>query len=250
MYQAQFRFYADLNYFLPPGQRQTPVKYAFHGRPAIKDAIEALGIPHPEVDFILVDGVPVDFDYHLQAGDRVGVYPFFQSLELPLYIRLRATRQGPAQFVLDIHLGRLAAYLRLLGFDALYRNDYQDDQMAAIASKQGRILLTRDRGLLKRSEVRYGYCLRSSQPREQVLEILRRFQLGADIKPLIRCLRCNGMLATVHKGEVKEMLPDSVREEHQDFRQCQGCGQIYWRGSHYDRLNAFLKGLLATLGLN
>jgi uncharacterized protein with PIN domain len=152
--------------------------------------------------------------------------------------------------VLDIHLGRLAAYLRLLGFDALYRNDYQDDQMAAIASKQGRILLTRDRGLLKRSEVRYGYCLRSSQPREQVLEILRRFQLGADIKPLIRCLRCNGMLATVHKGEVKEMLPDSVREEHQDFRQCQGCGQIYWRGSHYDRLNAFLKGLLATLGLN
>lgn len=248
MNHAHFRFYANLRYFLSRGNDQGD--YLFHGEPSIKDAIEALGVPHPEVDLILVDGVPVNFDYHLQAGDRVSVYPLFRSLELPPSTRLRAPSPDPPQFVLDIHLGRLAAYLRLLGFDALYRNDYQDDQLAEIASKQNRILLTRDRGLLKRSEVCYGYCLRSSQPREQVMEVLQRFRLGADIRPFTRCMRCNDMLAPVGKVEVEQMLPDSVREQHQDFRRCRGCGQVYWRGSHYDRLNAFIQGVVATLGLN
>jgi len=249
MNQANIRVYADLVYFLPRGRGQSPVAYSFHGEPSIKDAVEALGIPHPEVELILVNGMPVDFGYHLQHGDRVSVFPVFRSLDLPPSMSLADPTPDPARFVLDIHLGRLAAYLRLLGFDSLYRNDYQDDQLAAIAAYQSRLLLTRDRGLLKRGEVRRGYCLRSSQPREQVLEVLRRFRLGPEIQPFVRCMRCNGLLDSVRKAEVLDTIPDSIRDEQREFRRCQACGQIYWRGSHYERLATFIEGLRRAPGV-
>ena len=249
MNKAQIRFYAELSFFLPHGTHHGLVTYSFHGEPAIKDPIEAIGVPHPEVELILVDGVAVDFEYHLRAGDRVSVFPHFRELEPGDDMILRESPPEPLRFVLDIHLGRLAGYLRLLGFDSLYKNTYQDRELAQIASHEGRILLSRDRGLLKRSEVRWGYCLRSTQPREQVLEVMRRYRLKKKNQPFARCMRCNGLLSPALKKEVWDELPLSVRNEQDEFRRCQSCGQIYWRGSHYERLSAFIEGLRSAPGV-
>lgn len=249
MNRASFRFYADLAYFLRHEAAGQVQHYDFHGSPAIKDAIEALGVPHPEVELILVNGQRAGFEYRLQPGDRVGVFPAFRSLSLPEGYALRPPLPDTPRFVLDIHLGRLAAYLRLLGFNVLYNNDSGDAQLADMASRQGRVLLTRDRGLLKRSEVRYGYCLRSSQPREQTLEVLRRYELGGSMRPFTRCMRCNGLLEEVPKAAVLDRLPASVRIERQEFRRCRSCGRVYWRGSHYARLLAFIAGLQAAPGV-
>src|SRR5262249_31383318 len=156
MNRACFRFYAELNDFLPPGRRGVTFTYSFEGSPSIKDLIEALGVPHTEVDLILVNGESVDFAYRVREGDRISVYPVFESLDITPLLRVRPRPLRETRFVLDTHLGRLAAYLRLLGFDTLYRNDAGDDELARISSGEGRILLTRDRGLLKRSQVTHG----------------------------------------------------------------------------------------------
>ncbi len=238
---ATFRFYAELNDFLPRPLRQRSFTHSFNGDASVKDRIESLGVPHPEVELILANGRPVDFDYLVQAGDRIAVYPHFHRLDIaPL---TRATPAPPAQprFVLDAHLGKLANYLRMLGFDVLYRNDYDDEELARIASQEQRILLTRDRGLLKRREVIHGYCLRSLSSREQVVEVLRRFDLGGAISPFHRCLRCNGLLEPVAKEAVLAQLEPKTRRYYDEFFRCRQCGQIYWKGSHFQRMQAFIQ---------
>ena len=250
MNTAQIRFYADLSFFLPHGTSRSLVTYSFRGEPAIKDSIEAIGVPHPEVELILVDGAAVHFEYRLRDGDRVSVFPHFRNLTPGEGMILRGPPPEPVRFVLDIHLGRLADYLRLLGFDSLYQNTYEDRELARIASSEGRVLLSRDRGLLKRSEVLWGYCLRSSQPREQVLEVFLRYRLKQAVQPFARCMRCNGRLEPVRKEVVLDKLPLSVQNEQDEFRRCQECGQVYWRGSHFERLSAFVEGLLSAPGLD
>jgi hypothetical protein len=192
MLHAFFRFYGSLNDFLPPARQQTEFTHRLKDRGSIKDTIEGLGVPHPEVDLILVNGQSVGFKYLVQGGDRISVYPQFTRLDIAAISRVRPPPLSDYRFVLDVHLGKLAAYLRLLGFDALYQNNYDDDELAAISSQEARILLTQDRGLLKRSLVTYGYAVRSPYPETQLVEVLTRFQLQAAIAPLQRCPRCNG----------------------------------------------------------
>ena len=237
---AHFRFYAGLSDFLPVERRQLTFNHGFNGNPSIKDTIEAIGIPHPEVDLILVNGESVGFDYHLQNGDRVSVYPRFESLDTTTLRRLRPEPPFEARFVLDTHLGRLAGYLRMFGFDTLYDNDFADDELARIASEEGRILLTKDRGLLKRNAITHGYCIRSINPRDKLVEVMRRFDLYRAVEPFRRCIRCNELLKVAKKGEIIERLPRQVRESYNEFRRCTGCGQIYWKGSHFDRMEQFL----------
>lgn len=240
MHSASFRFYAQLNDFLPEVQRQVRFRYRFRGKPGIKDAIEALGPPHTEIDLILVDAEAVGFEYALQDGDRVSVYPRFSSFDISSMNHLRPPDLEPLRFVLDMHLGRLAAYLRMTGFDSLYWNQASDEQLARISQREDRILLTRDRGLLKRGSVRYGYCVRCSNPREQLEEVLSYFDLGGKIKPFRRCMRCNGTLHSVEKEAVMEQLPPGVRERHDRFRRCSQCGRVYWRGSHFERMQRLI----------
>ena len=183
----------------------------------MKDVIESLGVPHTEVDLILVNGASVGFDYLVRDGDRVSVYPVFESLDITPLVRVRPQPLRETRFVLDIHLGKLAVFLRMLGFDSLYRNDYRDDELARISHAEGRILLTRDRGLLKRSLVTHGYLVRSDDPREQLAEVIHRFDLRDAIQPLERCLRCNGELEPVAKEEVADRLPPRTREHYDTF---------------------------------
>jgi len=244
MVQALFRFYGNLNDFLPPARQGRLFDHPFSGRASVKDMIESLGVPHPEVDLILANSEPVDFTYIVQPGDRISVYPFFESIDISSLTRVRPAPLAPARFVLDTHLGRLAGYLRLLGFDTRYRTDFRDAELAHIASTEARILLTRDRGLLKRSIVRHGYCVRETNPRRQVLEIVRRFDLFAAIKPFRRCIRCNGLISPVAKEAISHRLEADTRRYYDAFFICQSCDQIYWRGTHYERLRAFVAGIL------
>ena len=236
MPQVTFRFYAELNDFLLPAQRQVAFAATIQGRPSIKDAVESLGVPHTEIDLILINGISVDFSHPVNDGDRVSVYPVFEGLDISPQVRLRPLPLREPAFVLDAHLGRLAVYLRLLGFDSLYRNDYDDKELAEISAAQHRILLTRDRGLLKRSLVTHGYCIRSTDPRRQVEEVMVRFDLVGGVSPFKRCLRCNGLLELVEKSDIKDrLLPDTARY-YQEFYHCTSCDQLYWRGSHYKAL--------------
>ena len=247
MVVVTFRFYAELNDFLPPTKRQRSFTYALELSASVKDIIEALGVPHTEVDLILVNGQSVDFTYSVQDGDHISVYPVFESLDISPLVRVRPHPLRESRFVLDVHLGRLAAYLRLFGFDTLYRNNYSDDELAQISSSQNRILLTRDRGLLKRSIVTHGYCLRTTNPRQQLAAVLRRFDLFAAIKPFRRCLRCNGKLQPVDKAEIIDLLPPKTREYYDEFHRCAGCGHIYWKGLHYERMQQFIEGVLQSI---
>jgi uncharacterized protein with PIN domain len=245
MSRATFRFYAELNDFLPRARRQAAFEHEFSGKVSAKDMIESLGVPHTEIDLILVDGVSVDFHYLVADGDSISVYPVFESLDIRPILHLRPEPLREPRFILDGHLGRLAAYLRLLGLDASYRNDFRDVELASLAAGERRILLTRDRGLLKRSAVERGYCVRSSTPREQAREVVERFDLRRSITPFRRCLSCNGLLRPVEKQAVWDRLPPGTRERFDEFHQCVECGKIYWPGSHYARLQQLVENFLS-----
>jgi uncharacterized protein with PIN domain len=235
MAQVQLRFYEELNDFLAPELRKRAFDHDFERRTSVKDMIESFGVPHTEVEIILVNGRSVDFSHIVQDGDRISVYPVFESLDVSPLIRLRPEPLRTPKFVLDTNLGRLARYLRLLGFDCLYENDFEDAIVAKISSEQQRTLLTRDRALLQHRIITHGYFVRAVRPRLQVPEVLLRFDLYRLIAPFSRCIRCNGALQDVDKATIKDRLEPKTRKYFDTFRICTGCGQIYWQGSHYER---------------
>lgn len=239
MPQATLRFYAELNDFLPQKDRHQPLERPVHGRPSIKDLIEAAGVPHTEIDLLLVNGESVDFAYPVRDGDRISVYPVFESVDIGSVTKVRPEPLRELRFVLDVHLGRLAAYLRLAGFDAVYQNDLDDAELARIAAG-GRVLLTRDQGLLKRRAVQRGYWLRATSPRVQLAEVIRRFDLSDRVRPFSRCLRCNALVRPVPKADVVMELPPRTRQFYDEFFRCPGCDRIYWKGGHFDALRRLL----------
>ena len=243
MNSARFRFYAELNDFLPPGRRGVEFAHEFHGGPSVKDVIESLGVPHTEVDLVLADGESVDFSWILREGARVSVYPVFESIDVAPLARVRPAPLREVRFVLDVHLGRLARYLRMLGFDARWRPDARDDEIALTAAAEHRIVLTRDSGLLKRRVVTHGYRVRESDPERQLHEVVGRLDLLRLVVPFRRCLCCNALLEDVRKDEIADALPTGVRERHDDFRRCPSCRRIYWAGSHRRRMERLIAGL-------
>jgi uncharacterized protein with PIN domain len=241
------RFYAELNDFLPSHRKQLTFTHVLEGRAAVKDVIESLGVPHTEVDLILVNGESADFAYPVTSGDRISVYPVFESIDIASLVRVRPQPLREPRFVLDTHLGRLATYLRMFGIDTLYRNDYTDEELARISSHEHRILLTRDPGLLKRSAVTHGYCVRETNARRQLVEILQRFDLFGVLAPFQRCLRCNDVLQPVPKNAIRDRLEPRTRELFGEFRICPTCTRIYWKGSHYERMQQFVQSVFQML---
>ncbi len=246
-YKALFRFYEDLNDFLPAGHRKKDKTYTFKGNPAVKDSIEAQNVPHTEVDLIVVNGNPVDFNYKLRDGDRVSVYPVFETLDIRPAIKTGRKPLRVTKFILDVHLGKLARLLRMTGFDTMYRNDYEDAEIIRIGEEETRIILTRDRGILKNSRVTRGYFIRSQKPWEQIKEVINRFQLQDDIKFLCRCIKCNSPIESVEKKEVAHMLKAGTANIYSRFFKCRGCGNIYWQGSHFNRMAGYMKRLQTEL---
>lgn len=238
------RFYAGLNDHLPPHQQHHTLEKSLAVPTTAKDLMESFGVPHTEVDLILLNGDSVPFSCLVHSGDRVSVYPVFETLEISPELRLRPEPLRQTKFVLDVHLGKLAAHLRMLGFDARYQNCFSDTDLARVSASEHRILLTRDRGLLKRTTVTHGYWLRQTDSRLQAAEIVERFDLFRRICPFTRCMACNGLLQNVPKASVQNLIPPLAAELHEEFRQCPDCERVYWKGSHYRRMEKWIRELV------
>ena len=242
---ATFRFHGRLTYFLPPNQQNQAITHAFEWRASIKDMAESLGPPHAEMALLVVNGRSVDFEYIVQDGDEIDIYDEFNAVDLPEKVMLRPPYPGKPRFILDTHLGKLAGYLRMLGFDTLYRNDYPDDVLAEVSHAEQRILLTRDIGVLKRSLVVYGYYVRQTDPRKRITEIMTCYDLATHVEPFKRCAKCNGLLHSVDKSAILHQLPPKTAEFYDEFHQCTDCAQVYWKGSNFQRLEQFIDEVIS-----
>ncbi len=247
MVRIWLRFYQELNDFLPRRRRGIEFPHQVAATATVKDIIESLGVPHTEVDLILVNGASVGFDHRVEDGDRVSVYPTFETIDITPIQRLHPAPLREPRFVLDQHLGRLAAYLRLFGFDTLYDPQWEDADLANLAAREERILLTRDRGLLKRKAVQRGYYPREDQPRRQLVEVMRRFDLLPASRPLTRCLACNALLEPASPEQVRGSVPEDILQTQSQFVRCRGCARAYWRGTHYGRRLALLEAVRLEL---
>ena len=241
--QINIRFYAELNDFLVVGQRGHEISLGLKQPRSLKDLIESLGVPHPEIDLVLVNGKPVTLDHPVQNGENISVYPLFRSLDISPIKHSYSDTSSEPRFVLDVHLGRLAAYMRMLGFDVLYRNDYDDETLADVSSRSDRILLSCDRQLLMRKKVSLGYFVRARDPKQQLLEILARFKLSSQIKPFTRCMHCNGKTHIVNKSEIEKQLLAETNKYYNKFFQCEDCKKIYWEGSHFKKMQKMIRSL-------
>jgi len=238
------RFYEELNDFLPPDRRKRAFTVESREPRSVKDLVESLGVPHPEVDLILVDGESVSFEHLLDRDARVTVYPTFETLDIAPVSRLGRPPLRENRFVADVHLGRLARLLRMLGFDCLYNRDWDDAVLAERSAAEERVLLTRDRGLLKRAIVTHGIFLRSDDPRAQLRQVVRRLDLRRNARPFARCIRCNGLLQKVAKADVRDRVPPRTFRYVHRYLRCDTCGRVYWKGTHWDRLNLLVRDAL------
>ncbi len=244
MATATFRFYEELNDFLPPARRKRDFACACARDASVKHMIEALGVPHTEVELILVNGESVGFAHRLQDGDRIAVYPKFEAFDIRPLLRLRAQPLRQIRFVADAHLGGLARLLRLAGFDTLYDNHFQDDAIVRIAAAEQRIVLSRDVELLKCRDISHGCYVHALQPAQQFRELVQRLDLAAGARPFSLCLECNAPLRPIAKADVLHRLPPRVREEQQRFSTCDVCRRVFWEGSHWRRMSAVLADVL------
>ncbi|RKH10522.1 twitching motility protein PilT [Corallococcus sp. CA053C] len=241
--QLTVRFHGALNDFLAPERRGQAFTHVLQGSPSVKDLIESLGPPHPEVDVVLVDDVPVGFAHRAQADTRLDVYPTFEAPQVSPEARVGPPLPDMPRFVLDVGLGRLSGFLRMLGFDTLWRNDFADDHLARLSHDETRVLLTRDLGVLKRSEVEHGYYPRATDPADQLVEVVRRYRLTSRMRPFSRCMACNAQLSTATPDEVQGRVPEGVTERHTHFHQCPGCQRVFWPGTHHQRMQALVDTL-------
>lgn len=241
MVTATFRFYEELNDFLAPDRRRCEFACTCARAATTKHMIEALGVPHTEVELVLVNGQSVRFDRILEDGDRVAVFPKFEMIDVTPLLRMREHPLRVTRFLADAHLGGLAHMLRMAGFDTLYDNNYQDSEIEAIVVQDGRIVLTRDRELLKRRSITHGCYIRTLKPPEQLCEIFERLDLARSARPFTLCLNCNAPLRGVEKAKVLTRIPPSVRERFDHFSTCDVCQRVFWEGSHWRRMRAVLE---------
>lgn len=231
MTTATFCFHEELNDFLPPERRGKTFSASCSEAASVKHMIEALGVPHTEVGRILVNGDPADLNQPIADGDRIAIHPNHAGDDdTPRIVR----------FVADSHLGALAKLLRMAGFDTLYRNDYADREIAEIAVNQNRILLSRDRELLKFRKITHGCYVHAQRPAHQFREIIDRLALGRSVRPFTRCLECNTRLREIDKSAVLDRLPASVKMLKNRFWTCEACGRVFWEGTHWRRMNELI----------
>lgn len=243
---AEFRFYEELNDFLPRERRKLAFRYQCARRATVKQAIEAIGVPHTEIEIILVNGESVDFSHLVSHGDRISVFPQFESLDITPLLRVRERPLRRPRFIADLHLGALARSLRMLGYDVLLDETLNDAQIADLGARQRRIVLTRDRELLKQRVITHGCYVHEVKPRRQLKEIVARLDLLAAMAPFSRCMECNAVLEDIDKNAVAHRLPADTVKYYDRFSACPGCKKIYWPGSHHKRMRMLIDELGAS----
>ena len=244
MSQATFRFYEELNDFLPEDKRKKDFSVSFRQKSTVRDVLVSQGVPHTKVDLILVNGESANLSCTLEGGERVSVYPVFESLDIRPIRKLGPVPLRRLEFVADTHLGGLAKYLRLFGFDTLYYRDKSPEDLIQISVVQGRVLLTRSKGLLSHKSVTRGILVKDVDPREQLKATFRHLDLYAEARPFSRCLRCNGMITPVLKKDLRQSLPPRVSNGQEAFFLCSSCERVYWQGTHFKRMGHFVEEVL------
>jgi len=244
---ATFRFYGELNDFLVRERRGRSFPTPCARAATTKHMVEALGVPHTEVELVLLNGAPAGLDDILEDGDRVAVYPRFTLLPVADVARLDQRPPGRVRFVADAHLGGLARLLRMAGFDTIYRNTLHDAEIEAIALDEGRAVLTRDRELLKRRGIEYGCYVRALKAEAQLREVVDRFGLAERMRPFTLCLSCNSPLRPIAKADVLDRLPPRVAATQDEFSTCDCCHGVFWKGSHWQRMADVLDTVLAPV---
>ncbi|MEW5843050.1 MAG: Mut7-C RNAse domain-containing protein [Bacteroidota bacterium] len=243
MKSVSVRFYEELNDFLPQLKRKVRFTHEFFGQPSVKDLIESLGVPHTEVDLIIVNQTSVSFSYLVKDGDDISVYPEFESLDIARLQRLRPQTLRKPKFVLDVHLGTLARYMRMVGFDTKYENTFSDEEIIQLSLKEKRTILTRDLGIFKNGKVTRGYFVRNTNPKKQIEEIIRRFDMKNKIKEFTRCIDCNSLLQKIDKKKIIDRLPPKVKSIYSQYYICKECDKVYWQGSHYEKMKLLVDEL-------
>ncbi len=245
MVSVTVRLYEELNEFLPENRRKTPFTVHCHEGTTVKALVEDLGVPHTEVDLLLVNGESVGFGRVLEEMDRVSVYPMFEAWDITGVSKVRPVPLRETRFSLDVHLGKLARLLRMMGFDAAYGSAAEDEDLVRDARREARIVLSRDRGLLKRRAVTHGYLARSTEPRRQLVEVMHRFDLAAQVRIFSRCTVCNEPLVRVTADSVVQEIPTLVAAVYSDFSRCPQCSRVFWRGTHWERMLSLAREVLA-----
>lgn len=240
MKQVCFRFYEELNDYLPEEMRKVWFECPIENEISVEEKIQSLGIPPNDIDLILVNQQSKGFDYLLQDGDRISVYPVFELFDLSGITQLREKPLRNPAFICDVHLGRLCKYLRMLGWDTLYSNHYTPEELITISSQEKRILLSKSIQLIRHKEITHAYWIRSSDPLEQIKDLIRKLDLSIRANPLIRCLNCNDMLLPVEKQEILHRLEARTDQYYTEFFKCPTCDQIYWKGSHFENMLKFI----------
>ena len=243
---AEFRFYEELNDFLPRERRKQAFAYECARRATVKQAIEAIGVPHTEVELILVNGDSVGFSHILRHGDRVSVYPQFESIDISPLLRVRKRPMRTPRFIADAHLAALARYLRMLGFDVHFDATLDDARVAEIGAREKRIILSRDRELLKHRVITHGCYVHETKPRAQLKEIVARLDLLSAMTPFTRCMECNAPLEDADKSAILDRLPPGTAGYYDRFRSCTGCEKIYWPGSNHKRMCELIEELFTS----
>ena len=244
MPKATFRFYEELNDFLPRQKRKTDFEADIKGKRSIKDMVESLGVPHTEVDLILVNGKSVDFTYILRDGDRVSVYPVFETLNIKKATRLRKVPLRRTTFIADSNLGDIVKYMRVLGFDVSFDSLLSPRQIIEVSEKENRIILTKSRKLLKFKEVTHGIFIRPGTMEQQIKRIIDFLDIKDQIKPFSRCLRCNNLLKTIPKESIAHRIPPKTRAFCNEYSYCKPCDKIYWKGSHFIKMKNLVDSLM------
>jgi len=238
------RFYEELNDFLPKEKKKKRFTHSFIDRTSVKDLIESLGVPHTEVDLILVNGKSENFNYLINDGDDISVYPVFESLDISDVQHLRAKPLRKPKFICDVHLGKLARNLRMFGIDVHYKNFLIDEDIVKISLAEKRTILTRDTGLLKRADVTHGYFIRNDEPEKQTAEVISRFSLMKLVKPFTLCLDCGSKLVKINKKDILHLIPENVKQAQNKFFYCVNCKKIFWAGSHINNMTLFIKEMM------
>ena len=241
------RFYGELNDFLPKDVQHRDFESGFKGRESVKDKIEALGIPHTEVDLLLANGKSVDFTYILQDNDRISVYPLFESLSISGVTHLGCLPPGRPRFIADVNIHDVVKTMRALGLDVMEDRRLSSGEIADMAGNENRIILTASRQLLKLRRVACGIFIRPGNREEQIRRILNRLSLKELCNPFSRCLCCNTLLEAVAKDAVWQRIPPRTRKRCNDFARCPSCDRLYWKGTHYEKIKARVARILRPL---
>jgi uncharacterized protein with PIN domain len=248
MATVTFIFHGYLQQMLQKKLRAvSPLVHHFKRRASVKDVIESLGIPHPVIDSLTINGLEAGFDKILLDNDTVEATPLNPPVNPLIPTLLRPVPLEKIAFIVDVNAGRLALFLRMLGFDTLYGNETGDSRIAEIAGSQNRILLSRDTALLKRKIIMHGYLLRRHNPKEQLVEVVRLYDLSSKCKPLSRCIPCNGLLVPVNKKHIMDQLEPLTQKHYHSFNICENCGKIYWPGSHLEKIKDFITDILMSV---